>query len=80
MIQVIDKHIMLKKQCNVKDLNIETYDSYSSGFAMIDNSFMCSFDSKDSSACTLKMTCKIIRMETEKTHKETLKLVLIQVK
>lgn len=68
MIQVIDK------QYNVKDLNTETYNSYTSDFAMINNSFMCSFNSKDSSACSHKMTCKIIGMEAEKNHKENLKL------
>lgn len=56
---------------DVEGLNMKPYNIYSSDSALNHNSFMCSFNSKNSSACTHKMSYKVICVETEekKIHK-----------
>lgn len=53
---------------DVEDLNMKSYNNYTSESALIHNPFICAFNAKNLSACTHEMSCKIVRMETERKN------------
>lgn len=59
---------------DVEDLNMKSYNNYTSESALIHNPFMRTLNANNLSACTHEMSCKIVRMETEgKKYIENLK-------